>query len=280
MTEVSSQEGSWVDPVSRRIFRYRSWRPAHVRHLVVLVHGFGEHGGRYQPFAQALAAQGLYVAVPDLWGHGRSGGRRGDLGQVENCVRQVWSMTQEVFLPTSGQTRYALFGHSFGGLAAIVWALHHPGNLRCLIVQSPLIEVGFPLPCWKTASATLLAHVWPAFSFSLRLDVGALSRDPVVVQAYRTDPLVHGSMSVRTYYSVSRTRDEVCARAHTLQLPVLLLCGTADRIISVPQAQRWFDRLTCEKRSVIFPDAYHELHHETVRAEAARLVLEWIETHA
>lgn len=275
MTGIRCLEGSWVDPSSHRRVGYRCWQPPSARALLVILHGFGEHGGRYHAVATALAAQGLWVAAPDLWGHGRSGGQRGDIEQVVQYVQQVRRMTDELFLPESGLAQYALFGHSFGGLLAIRWALDSPPGLRRLVLQSPLLKVGFPLPRWETLAASVLARGWPTFPFSLHLDVEALSRDPAIVQAYRADPLVHHAMSARTYRSMLRVRDDVVERAASLRTPTLLLCGAADRVVSVEAAQRWFERLRCEKRSVVFPGCYHELHHEPVRDEVLQLVHDW-----
>ncbi|MBI2104693.1 MAG: lysophospholipase [Candidatus Omnitrophica bacterium] len=280
MNGVSSLDGEWVEPASRRRLAYRCWRPAAApRALLIIVHGFGEHGGRHRAFAEALAGQGIWVGVPDLWGHGRSDGRRGDVEQVADYVRQLQGVTRDVFLPQSGLSSYALFGHSFGGLLAILWALEQPAELRRVILQSPLLEVGFPLPRWETAAASLLAACWPTCPFSLRFDVERLSHDAGVVQAYRDDPLVHHIMTARTYRSLLRARDEAMARAASIRAPVLLLLAGADRVVSIEWARRWFDRLTCEKHCEVFPDSYHELHHEAVRADVLQRVRDWALTN-
>lgn len=254
---------------------YRVWRAQHPSALVVIIHGFGEHGGRYAPLAVALAEQGLSVAAPDLWGHGRSGGRRGDLADVARCASQLVRLTAQVFQPQAGSSRVVVFGHSFGALVAITWALNEPTTLTRLIVQSPLLEVGFPLPYWKTAAARVLARWWPTYTFAIDLDATGLSHDPAVVRAYRDDPLVHNAMSARAYQAILRAKEDAFARAETLQIPVLLLCGTADRIISVEAARRWLALVRCEKRHIDFPDAYHELHHETVQSDVVQLIREW-----
>ena len=268
-------EGSWVEPVSRRTFGYRVWRAHEARALLIIVHGFGEHGGRYEAFARELAQQGITVAAPDLWGHGRSGGARGDLGDVPDCVRQLERMADEVFLPQAVQTRYALFGHSFGGLASIRWALDGPTTLRRVVIQAPLLEVGFPIPRWKQSASALLARVWPRWSFHMGLDLSMLSHDPAVRQAYLADPLTHHVMSVRTYRSLQRAEDDAFERAPALRVPILLLCGSDDRIISVERAQQWFERLTCRKQRRLFPGGYHELHHEVFQDEILRAVRDW-----
>ncbi|OGX29056.1 MAG: hypothetical protein A3B78_03410 [Omnitrophica WOR_2 bacterium RIFCSPHIGHO2_02_FULL_67_20] len=276
MAEVSCAEGVWVEPASRRRLAYRWWRPANPRELLVIVHGFAEHGGRYAAVAEALAARGVCVGAPDLWGHGRSGGARGVLGELADCVRDLEGMTNAVFLPRAGLARYAVFGHSFGALAAIVWALRSPQAFHRFVAQSPLIDVAFPLPYWKTALARSLAGWWPSCRFHLGLDAQALSRDPAVVQAYRRDPLVHHAMSAGTYRSLKRWQREVERRPAEVRASVLLLCGAEDRIVSIEAARRWFGGVTAEKRCEVFPGCFHELHHEPVRDEVVRLIADWV----
>ena len=150
-----------------------------------------------------------------------------------------------------------------------------PVSLHRVIIQAPLLEVGFPIPGWKKAAAGLLAPMWPTCSFRLGLDLSKLSHDPAVETAYRADPLVHQAISVRTYWSLQHAKVDAFERAPALHAPTLLLCGTDDRIISVERAQQWFGRLTCPKRCVMFPGAYHELHHDAVREEVMRAVRDW-----
>ncbi len=275
MSEAAYSERYWTEPASGRRYFYRLWRPAGARALLVIVHGFGEHGGRYVATAQRLAQAGLDVAVPDLWGHGRSGGVRGDLDDLFTCVGHLRGLTDEALLPETGRSRHALFGHSFGGLMAIVWALESPARVTWLTAQSPLLEVGFPLPRWKVAMARWLAPYWPAFRVPLQLDLRYLSHDPGVVQAYRADRLVHSLISLRTYWALLRARDWVLRRAEDLRVPLLLLCGGDDQIISIRHVQEWAARVRCDKREVMFSGMYHELHHEAVADEAIRLVAEW-----
>ena len=274
MSAVAYHEGEWN--ASRQRLHYRFWMPQAPNALLVVIHGFGEHGGRYVPFAEALAGQDIAVGIPDLLGHGLSSGTRGDVRDLRDCVAQLESLTADVFVAQSRQTAYALFGHSFGGLVAIRWALGEPKGLTRVVIQSPLLEVGFPLPRMKAVGATVLSAVWPSFTIAMDLDVAALSHDQAVVQAYRTDPLVHNCMTAGTYREIVTVRDQVMAQADRLRIPTLLLCGAADRIISVPTAQRWYEQLRCVKRCCIFPGAYHELHHEPIQHQVIRLMTGWV----
>jgi len=194
---------------------------------------------------------------------------------VAQCVHDCTSLLEHVFLPLAAHRRYALYGHSFGGLVAIQWVMANPPALTRAVIQSPLLRVAMPIPQWKTFAAALLAHCWARYAFRMDLDASALSHDPSVVAAYRSDPLVHNVMSAGAYWAIRRTSDEVVALAQTVQVPILLLTGGADRIVSVEAAQRWFDRLTCEKQSRMFPECYHELHHEAVFNDVVRLVRDW-----
>jgi alpha-beta hydrolase superfamily lysophospholipase len=275
MTSVSCHEGVWTHPASGHRLFYRLWRPQDVHHLVVILHGFGEHGGRYLEVGARLAEQGIGVVAPDLIGHGRSDGQRGDL-DVRQCVEALARLTDSVWLSEFTLKHYAVFGHSFGGLVAIQWALEAPSGLHRLVLQAPLLEAGFHIPHWKVAAARVFALLWPTWPLSTGLDAGALSRDPGVVEAYVADPLVHRVMSARTYAALVRAWDDAVMRAEQLHVPTLFLCGLADRIISVEAAHRWFDRLLCEKRRMTFPGCYHELHHEPVRDEALRAVADWV----
>jgi alpha-beta hydrolase superfamily lysophospholipase len=276
MSVVSETEGTWVEQGTGRAFGYRAWQPDIPRERLVIVHGFGEHGGRYGAFAAGLARQGIWVVAPDLWGHGRSGGPRGDVRSVGECVSSFEAMARELF----GSARYTVFGHSFGALVAVHWALGQPEALCSLIAQSPLIEVGFRIPSWKSAAVAVLGTCWPAFGLSMGLDVDALSHDPSVASAYRADPLVHDRMSAGAYHALRSAAREAIRRAPELRTPCLFLCGTEDRIVSVEAASRWFDLVAARKSRVIFPGCYHELHHEAVRDEVLRLVSGWVLDHA
>jgi len=275
MSRSVPEEGSWSPRAGARRLHYRLWRPPAVCAVLAVVHGFGEHGGRYDPVARELAERGICVAVPDLPGHGTSEGAPGDLGSLSECVADLRALVRDAVLPRCGRTEYAVFGHSFGGLMAILWALERPADLCRLAVQSPLLEVGFRIPRWKTAAAQLLGRAAPQVPLSMGIDPDWLSGDPDVVRAYRADPLVHGRMSARTYQALLRARTLAQAQARLVRAPVLLLLGEADRIISLRAARSWFERLQAPRALRVFAEARHELHHEPVREEVIRLLADW-----
>jgi len=270
------QEGTWKDPASHASLFYRVWVPASSRALLILVHGFGEHGGRYKPLAEVLAASGLSVAVPDLCSHGWSSGSRGDIADVHGCIKLLRQLTQERFLPLAKQQQYTLYGHSFGSMVAMRWAMDNPAELQRMIVQSPLLKLAFPIPAWKEFLGSTMATLNPELALSMNLDASALTHDAEIVSAYQKDALVHNRMSARCYRSILQTRDVILANPASITVPTLLMLGEEDRIVSVDTARSWFEKLNCPKRLVVFPGAYHELHHEPVRAEIIKEILFWM----
>lgn len=269
------EDGRWRAPGGVEIV-YRLVAPAQPRELVVLLHGFAEHGGRHLPLAEWLAGQGLAVALPDLPGHGRSGGAPGDFGSLPEGAQALARLTREVWLTRLGLSRYSLIGHSFGGLLVIEWLRRADAPVRRAIVQCPLLEVAFPIPRWKRSAGALLGLIWPSARLPTGLDPSLLSYDPDVVEAYCCDPLVHHWMSARTYRSTFATRDAAFAHAESLRTPVLLLCAGDDGVVSTPAAQEWYARVGGPKRMQVYPGCRHELHHEPVRDDVRREMLEWL----
>ncbi|MBI3312101.1 MAG: lysophospholipase [Candidatus Omnitrophica bacterium] len=278
MSTIATDEGFFQTAAGRKLF-YRMWQPTPCKALVVIAHGFGEHGGRYSKLAQTLAQRQLAVACADLWGHGRSDGRRGDIERFGQYVDDLDALAAELFLPRSQQKGVALFGHSFGALVAIHWALRNPQTLRSLILQSPLLKVGFPVPQWKIRLADITRRYWPTLALSNSLDPRWLSHDPAVVQQYRDDPLVHHRITLRAYEALQGAMQQGREQAARVDTPTLVLYGLADQVVSVTACQHFAAQLVCEKRIVEFPDCYHELHHEPALPHVLEELSGWVDAH-
>ena len=178
-------------------FYWQSWRPEIApRASLAVIHGFGEHSGRYANVVSHFNPKGYAVYGFDLRGHGRSPGQRGHIDSWDEYRKDVKSF---LHLVNQHDPNLPLFmwGHSMGALIALDYLLHNPEGLRGSIISgAPLAPVGVakPLLVWI---ARVLSRVWPRFSLPLGLDLQALSRNPEVVRAYEADPLVHGKTTVR-----------------------------------------------------------------------------------
>lgn len=280
MTEaIQPREEFWRNPANGHTLFARIWEPAPAQAWLILVHGFGEHSGRYGRLAQAIAAHGLAVACADLWGHGRSEGQRGDVERFEEYLHDLETLVRRC-LAAREPFSYAVFGHSFGGLLAARWAQRRPAGLRSVILQSPLFEVGFPLPRWKECLVNQGARWWPRLSLSLDVNPAWLSHDPQIVQGYQHDPLVHNRVTLRGGAALRAAMRQALNDAQQIRIPTLLLYGTEDHVVSVAAGRRFYEQLACDKRVVSFPACYHELHHEAVQPTVVEEMVHWIKSHA
>jgi alpha-beta hydrolase superfamily lysophospholipase len=277
---MSVREALWSHPTTKRTLFYRLYQPAQSRGLVVLVHGFGEHGGRYDAMASGLAQREWSVACADLWGHGRSGGERGDIERFADLLDDLDGLVTAQSLPATSHDRSTRFGHSFGGLLALAWAIRGmPSGCRCVIAQSPLLGVGYPVPSWKISLARGLAAAWPRLSLPIGLDPTWLAHDGEVIRRYRADPLVHHRITLRGYLALQEAMQHVREEAGQIALPTLMMYGTADRVISLAACQELFERLQSPKRLRVFEGCYHELHFESVQAQVIDEITTWMSAH-
>jgi len=157
----------------------RRWRADNPARVVVIVHGYGEHIGRYEHVAEALVAGGSTVVGPDHVGHGRSGGERALIENFEPIVDDLRTVVRD----TRGELPVVMIGHSMGGLIATCYAQRHREDLAGLVLTAPAVGLGPVIAGWLTA---------PDLP-SDPIDVATLSRDAAVGKAYSADPLVwHG----------------------------------------------------------------------------------------
>jgi alpha-beta hydrolase superfamily lysophospholipase len=257
------------------------WRPrGEPAAVVALVHGIGEHAGRYTTLVTHLTAAGFAVCGFDHRGHGTSPGRRGHIGswaEYREDVRAFLAVTAKQF---PGRPMF-LYGHSLGALIVTEFVIAYPGSeLAGLIVSGiPLQPKGVAKP-HLVALARGLSRVWPTFSVSLGVDGSRLSRDKDVVREYDEDPLVHHVGTVRWGAETLGAIDRVRSRAATIRLPVLILHGGDDKVNSVEGSKELFEKISSsDKKLIIYPGGAHEPHNDIVRDQVASDVIEWLNGH-
>lgn len=240
---------------------------------LLLVHGLGEHAGRYARFAARMNAHGIGVVAPDLPGHGRSPGARGDapgLASMVDSLEPVWAELDRA-------KPRLLMAHSFGGLLAVQLALRHADAVAALLLSSPFFDFGTPPKPWQRFMARILLRVVPGLGVPTGLDTTALARDPQVALAYRADALVHDRMSPRIFAEAELTHALIPALAARLTMPVLVWHGDADRLTGFAGSQRFAARLRHPKGAFIgIAGGYHELLNDHGHAELEQRMLEWI----
>jgi alpha-beta hydrolase superfamily lysophospholipase len=275
MSAVLEQTGTLLARDGTRLF-YREWLAERPRAALQIVHGLGEHSGRYAHVAKRLNAHGISVRAHDHRGHGRSDGKRGALGAPLDLVVHLKRMVDD-FATQQGRMPY-LLGHSLGGLVAADFALQYPGALRGLILSSPALAIKMSSPQKLLLAAT--ARLAPRLSVGNGLEVGAISHDAAVVAAYLADPLNHGKVTPGLVRYMQQAMGRVARQAGTLQLPVLLLIAGADRLVVAEGSRTFFEQLPKERATLRwYDDMYHEVFNETpaLRARALEDLTLWLD---
>ncbi len=260
---------------------YRQWwRPDDVpRAVLAVVHGFGEHSGRYGNLVDWFVPKGFAVHALDQRGHGRSPGQRGHIpgfAQVRDDVRAFLDAVRGAEgqdLPTF------LIGHSQGGLTVLNYALHDPEGLAGVVASGPLLSSPGVSPLLLQLSK-LFSKIWPTMSLNVGLDATALSHDREVVEAYVADPLVHGKASARLGVEVMEAVEWTQAHAADLRLPLLIVHGGADRLCSPEASRRFFENVTfADKERIEYKGFYHEVFNEVGKEKVLSDVEAWLERH-
>lgn len=240
---------------------------------LLLIHGLGEHGGRYARFAARMNAHGIGVIAPDLPGHGRSPGARGDapgLASMVDSLEPCWAELD----PAKPRL---LMAHSFGGLLAVQLALRHADAVAAMLLSSPFFDFGTPPKAWQRFMARTLLRVVPGLGVPTGIDTTALAHDPQVAIDYRADPLIHDRMSPRVFAEAELTHGLIPAFAARLTMPVLVWHGDADRLTGFAGSQRFVAKLKNPKGAFIgVAGGYHELLNDHGHEALEQRVLDWI----
>jgi len=257
------------------LFR-QAWLPDTApRAALINLHGLGDHSSLYPALPEYLVPHGIAVHAFDLRGHGRSGGQRAYLDDWRAYREDLDAFVGLVAEPASG--RPFLLGNSLGGLAVLDYALHHGRRLSGVIAAAPALgEVGVPRVLM--AAGRVLSRIWPRFSLRTGMDLSGISRDPAALRAVIDDPLFHRVGTARLSTEVVATIARVQRLAPSLDVPVLLLHGGGDTMVSPEGTRAFFARLTVPDRELIeYPDAYHALFADLDAARVLADLRRWIE---
>ena len=251
------------------VYRAKFGRPE--RGWIVLVHGLGEHSGRYGKLIEMLNKNGFAVYTFDWPGHGKSPGKRGHTS-VEEAMEIIDSIIEEL------NEKPFLFGHSLGGLTVVRYAETRPDRIRGVVASSPALAKSPETPGFMVALAKFLGRVAPGLTLSNGIRPELLSRNPEAVKAYVEDPLVHDRISAKLGRSIFENMEKAHREAEKIKVPVLLLVGTGDVITPPEGSRRLFEELKVEDKELKeFPGAYHEMFEDPEWGnEFHRFVVDWL----
>lgn len=266
-----------LEPKGDDFLHYHHWPIDQPSALLVISHGLGEHGARYEHVAERFNQRGFLVAAIDHRGHGRSSGKRGHINQFRDYSDDLHKLVCEIKSAHPDVPCYML-GHSMGGLIATAYGLRYPQFIDKLAVTAPgyaVIGMGNKL---SLALAPLLASVYPGLSLSNGLDPAAISRDIAVVQAYQQDTLVHDRVTASWARGFAAEQRFVRAEIHRLQVPILMLLAGADSLTDHRIAESLFKEIVAEeKKCCLFTEAFHEILNEEEKEQALEELIAWFQ---
>jgi acylglycerol lipase len=263
VTQSTSTPASTTDGIPEL---NREWAPTQDPWAtVIIVHGLGEHSGRYERTGSSLADAGMLVRSFDLIGCGASGGRRGHIDDWARLLDQVQNHVERATRPL------VLLGHSMGGAIALEYALSERPQPDLLVLSAPALGGG---AAWQKKLAPILAGVAGTLMVPNALKGEQLSRDPAVGEAYFADPLVLTKSSAKLGAELFASMDRSNAAIDRLKLPTLVLHGADDTIVPPPVSLP-LERVA-ERRLLL--GLRHEIFNEPEGPEVVAQVIEWIRT--
>jgi alpha-beta hydrolase superfamily lysophospholipase len=273
MQEVAINWKSWK---GTEIFA-RSWSPEGTPKAVLcLVHGHGEHSGRYAHVAEFMGKRGIATLALDQLGHGKSGGTRGHFPSLDAALDDIDRLLETAAVHFPDVPRF-LFGHSMGGNEVLNYAMRRKPAIQGVIASAPWLKLAFDPSKVDLLLASVMVNIWPSFTQPSKLDATAISRIPEEVEKYKADPLIHDKISPALFKSIHEAGLWALDHAAEFPLPLLLAHGTADRLTSWAASNEFASKAKGDFTFRSWEGLYHEMHNEPERAEVLEGYAAWME---
>ena len=257
----------------------RAWisPSTHPKGIIHLIHGLGEHSGRYDHVGKALSKAGYHMASFDLRGHGLSEGPRGHTPGMSYLMDDVRLFMVESSKHLGNSLPKIIYGHSLGGNLVISFGLQNHSDFIGAIVTSPVIRTTTPPPSAKVALAKFMAHVAPRLSFRNGLETDALSRNKAIVKAYQDDIYVHDFITARLGLDLLESGQMALEQANLWEKPLLLMHGAADRITSPLASKEFAEKAGDPVEFILWEEGFHELHNDFVSEQVIDKMVNWLD---
>ncbi len=243
--------------------------------VICLVHGLGEHIGRYSHLIERLTKEGYAVLGYNLRGHGSSGGLHGHCPSFESHMQDIDFLLQEADRRFPDQAKF-LYGHSMGGILVLNHALRRKPDLAGVIATSPGLNTAIQMQKGKVLLARALGSLVPQLTIKSGLMTEHISRDKKVIQAYISDPLVHDKITARMGKELLGSIDYAYSRASEFPVPLLLMHGDADKIAYTSGSEKFNSLVKGNCLLKIWTDRYHELHNDFGKEEVFDYLIDWL----
>ena len=272
-------EGDFKGLRNTKIY-YQAWLPeAKVKAVLLIIHGLGEHCGRYMNVVNHFVPLGYAVYGFDHIGHGKSEGMREVVERFEDYTGTLRVYCEMVKNWQAGKPLF-LLGHSMGGLITSCYLLDHQIDFRGAVISAPLVKASGNISQVTIFMGKILSALAPKMGL-LPVDAKSISRDPEVVKAYVNDPLVfHGKTPARLAAELLNAMQRVTSEADKITLPFFVLQGSADKLVDPAGAKMLYDMASSKDKSIrVYEGYYHELFNEPDRDRVLKDVETWLAAH-
>ena len=262
-----------------RLSVYR-WPQPNAQATVLLIHGLGEHAGRYEEVVEQLGQAKLSVIAVDLPGHGNSLGKRGHIPSLQSLYQDLEQILKR---ECTENGPLLVYGHSLGGFLALDFCIDRQDRIDGVIATSPYLATPRPIPAWKVVLAKSLGRFLPSLTVDNGLRPSDISSDDQEVDKYLHDPLHHRKISAALGLELMSGGQRLLDRATDWKLPLLLMHGSDDRITSCAASRKFAEAASASASAskvtfVEWPSGRHELHHDVMRDDVFRSIADWIRT--
>jgi alpha-beta hydrolase superfamily lysophospholipase len=259
---------------------FQSWQvEQNQKGLICLVHGLGEHSGRYAHWAELLNQAGYTVLSYDLRGHGKSDGPRGHIKSFEDYMKDTDVLVKEAEDGYHAVPCF-LYGHSLGSIIVSNYVLRRKPHLAGVILSAYVNHTPLTQQKGKIFLAKIMGGVLPGFSMDSGLDPATISRDAEIVSIYTHDPLVHSTTSAGFGKGLLGAIDWADQHASEWTLPVLFMHGEMDQLGFVEGAREFAGKIQGDCTLKIWPGLFHEVHNEPEKEQVFEFLRNWLDEHS
>lgn len=242
--------------------------------VVCFVHGIGDHSSRHTHVAEAFTNEGFVFYTADQRGHGKSEGQRGHFPSPELILLDIDLLLQNARKSFPGLP-IILYGHSMGGILVLYYALKRKPDIAGVISNSAGLHNALQKKPLLIIAARVLGSLFPHMSISNGLDLNGISRDPVMLQAYKNDPLIHDRITMGLGKVMLGVTNWTLENAGSFPLPLLIMHGKADIITYASGSEAFAAALPGKCSLILWEKAYHEIHNEPEQTEVISAMTDW-----
>ena len=257
----------------------RRWPVENPKATIVIVHGLGEHSGRYESLVKTLNQSGYAAASVDLPGHGKSAGKRGHIDDFIDYHAAILALTLDLHRQQP-DTPVFILGHSLGGLIVSHMMHDHQELYEGILLSGASIQSPQQPPDWQIGITGLIAKIAPNLGM-INLDINGLCRDQTVIEQYLQDPLVNRSkLTARFITEMFKAMQTTVDKASEIFKPILIMHGGDDIITDPAGSQMLFDKVSATDKTLkIYNGFYHEIFNEPEAAQVFADVVGWLDKH-